>query len=200
MAAGLTPSSTALIVVECQNGIVGSDSVLPELSAAARPMLPNLRRLADGLRAAGGQIVHLIYVPALDNRSSNRAARLFAHVLDPMADWTPDHPATQVVADVGVGTGDLVLPRHSGMSPTYRTEVFPLLRNAGFDTVVIAGVSLNIAVPVVAAQAVDENFRVVVARDCVAGTPAAYGESMLKYTVGFLATLTTADELLESLR
>jgi hypothetical protein len=49
---------------------------------------------------------------------------------------------------------------------------------------------------VVATQAVDENFRVVVARDCVAGTPAEYGDSMLKHTVGFLATLTTADELL----
>ncbi|MCW2527585.1 MAG: isochorismatase family protein [Pseudonocardiales bacterium] len=192
-------ATTALITIECQNGIVGAESALPELADAAAPMLATLGMMAQGMRAAGCQVVHLVYVPAFGNRSSNRMTSMMARSLAPMDDWTAVHPATQVVPEIGVDPRDLVVPRHSGMSPTYRTEVFPMLRNAGFDTVVLAGVSLNIAIPLVAAQAVDESFTVIVARDTVAGTPREHGDSMLKYTVGFLATITTADELVAAL-
>lgn len=197
--APLTPSTTALLLIECQNGIIGPASVLPELAAAAAPILPALARLAEGVRSAGGLVVHLIYVPVLDNRSSNRAPRLFAHVLPLMQDWTPSHTATQVVDEIGVAPGDLVLARHSGMSPTAGTEVFPLLRNAGYTDVVVAGVSLNIAVPVVVTHAADEGFPSIVPRDAVAGTPAEHADSMLRHTLNALSTIATTDEVLAAL-
>jgi nicotinamidase-related amidase len=195
----LTPSTTALLLVECQNGIIGPDSVLPDLAAAAAPIRPQLGRLADGFRRAGGLVVHLTYVPALGNRSSNRVPRLFGHVLPLMQDWTPTHRATQPVDEVGVHPGDLLLPRHSGMSPTANTELFPLLRNAGYHDVVVAGVSLNIAVPVVVTHAADEGFRSLIARDAVAGTPVEHGESMLAHTLSALSTITTTDAVLAAL-
>jgi nicotinamidase-related amidase len=191
----LTGSATALVLIECQNGIVGADGALPELAAAAAPILPVLARLADGVRAAGGLVVHLIYVPALGNRSSNRKPLLFEHVLKLMQDWTPEHPATQVVDEIGVDPRDLVLPRHSGMSPTYNTELFAVLRNAGYDSVILGGVSLNVAIPVVATQAADEGFTVIVPVDGVAGTPADHAASMLRYTVSFLAHLARSTDI-----
>lgn len=197
--APLTPSTTALLLIECQNGIIGPDSVLPALAAAAAPIVPALGRLAHGFRRAGGLVAHLTYVPALGNRSSNRVPRLFGHVLPLMQDWTSTHRATQPIDEIGVEPGDLLLPRHSGMSPTANTELFPTLRNAGYTDVVVAGVSLNIAVPVVVTHAADEGFPSYIPRDAVAGTPAEHGESMLAHTLNALSTITTTDAVLTAL-
>ena len=198
-ALSLTPAATALVTVECQNGIIGPDGALPALAAAAAPVVPAIGRLADAVRRVGGRVVHLTFVPALDNRSSNRAPVLFNTVLDLMKDWTPEHPAAQVVREIGVGQGDLVLPRHSGLSPTKNTELFPMLRNAGVTTVVLAGVSLNIALPVVATDAVDEGLQVVIPRDAVAATPPEYGPSVLRHTLSLIATISTVDDIVGAL-
>ena len=192
----LTPTATAVIFVEVQNGIVGPDSSIPDLARAAAPRLSTMGRLAKGARAAGGRVFHLIFVPALETRAANRKPPLMAHTTAAMADWTADHPAVQPVAEIGVEPEDVVLPRHSGMSPTANTELFPMLRNAGFTAVVLAGVSLNVAIPLVAAQAGDEGFDVIVPRDAVAGTPAEHGESMLRHTIPVLARVVTTEEVL----
>ncbi|WP_322754186.1 isochorismatase family protein [Frankia sp. Cas3] len=194
-----SPTRTAVLFVECQRGVIGAGGVLPALTEAACPVLPALARLADGARAAGALVVHLLYVPAAGNRSSNRKPPLFGHVLRQMSDWTADHPATQVVDEIGTLPDDLVFPRHSGLSPTHATETFHVLRNIGITTAVVAGGSANIAIPVVATEAADEGFDVVIARDAIYGTPAEHTASMLRHTLAFIATITTVDELLAAL-
>jgi nicotinamidase-related amidase len=82
------------------------------------------------------------------------------------------------------------------MSPTHSTELFALLRNSGVRTVVLAGVSLNVAIPVAAIELADEGFGVAVARDTVAGTPVEHAESIMRHTLRFLATITTADDVI----
>ena len=62
----------------------------------------------------------------------------------------------------------------------------------------LAGVSLNVAIPVAAVELADEGFSVAVARETVAGTPAEHAESMMRYTLRFLATITTADEVISA--
>ena len=52
------------------------------------------------------------------------------------------------------------------------------------------------AIPVAATEAADEDFDVIVVSDAVAGAPQEHVESMMKYTLPFIATLTTVDELL----
>jgi nicotinamidase-related amidase len=192
----LEPEHTALVIVECQNGVVGPAGALPELAAAAAPVLPVIGRLARAARKAGTRVVHLTYVPAFDGRSANRNTPLQQAIQAAMSGWTDGHPGTQVVDEIGVDPGDLVLPRHSGMSPTHSTELFALLRNLGVRTVVLAGVSLNVAIPVAAIELADEGFSVAIARDAVAGTPAEHAESILRYTLRFLAMITTADDVI----
>jgi nicotinamidase-related amidase len=192
----LPPEHTALVIVECQNGVVGPGSALPELAAAAAPILPAIGRIARAARKAGTPVVHLTYLPAFDGRSANRNTPLQQAIQSVVSGWTAGHPGTQVVDEIGVDPGDLVLPRHSGMSPTHSTELFALLRNLGVRTVVLAGVSLNVAIPVAAIELADEGFAVAIARDTVAGTPAEHAESMLRHTLRFLATITTADDVI----
>jgi nicotinamidase-related amidase len=193
------PASTAVLFVECQNGLLGEASVLRTIAEAARPCLPAMGRLAGGARGAGAQVVHLTFVPAAGNRSANRRAPLFARLLDALAGWNHEHPAVQVVPEVGVGPHDLVLPRHTGLSPTHGTETFKLLRNIGVRTIVLAGISVNVAIPVIAAEATDEDFDVIIPTDAVAGAPPEHVASMLQHTLSFMATLCTVDELLERL-
>jgi nicotinamidase-related amidase len=192
------PGVTAVIIIECQNGVVGRDAVIPALAEAAASTLPVIGRLAQGARDAGARVVHLTYVPVAGNRSSNRKPRLFGRTLAQMSDWGPDHRAAAVVDEIGVGPDDLVLPRHQGLSPTYSTETFKILHNLDVSTLVLAGVSTNIAVPIVAVEAVDEGFDVVIPSDAVTGTPIEHSRSMLQHTLPFIATITTVDDLLKA--
>ncbi|EFC79848.1 hypothetical protein FrEUN1fDRAFT_7019, partial [Parafrankia sp. EUN1f] len=52
----LRPAHTVLLTQECQNGVVGAESSLPALAAAARDsgMLANAGRLAAAARPPGG--------------------------------------------------------------------------------------------------------------------------------------------------
>jgi nicotinamidase-related amidase len=191
----LDPDRTALVIIECQNGVVGPDGALPDLAAAAAPVLPVIGRLAQAARKAGVR-VHLTYEPVFDGRSANQNTPLQQGIHATTSGWTAKDAGTAIVDEIGVDPADLVLPRHSGMSPTHSTELFALLRNLGVRTVVLAGVSLNVAIPVAAVELADEGFSIAVARETVAGTPAEHAASMMRYTLRFLATITTADEVI----
>jgi nicotinamidase-related amidase len=189
------PRTTALAFIECQRGVIGDLSVLPALAESARPALPVMGRLAAGARAAGVQVVHLTYLPVAGGRSANRRAPLMRATAS-NAGWSESHPAMAIVPEVGVGPDDLVLPRHQGISPVHRTEVLALLRNMGVDEIVVAGVSTNLAVPLTAAGAADEDFAVTIATDACVGTPPEHHASMLRHSLAFVARLATTDELL----
>ena len=193
----LAPESTALVIVECQGGTVGADSALPELREAAAPALPVIARLAQAARKAGVRVVHLTYVPAFGGLSTNKATPLQQAIGPLNAAWTAERGGN-VVEEIGAEPGDLVLTRHSGMSPTHSTELFAVLRNIGVRTVVLAGVSLNVAIPSATIELGDEGFSVVIPRDAVAGTPVEYGESVLRHALRFLATITTADDVIRA--
>ncbi|MCU4184439.1 cysteine hydrolase [Acidiferrimicrobium sp. IK] len=193
---GLDPRSTAVLFVECQNGLLGAETIMKTIAQAAQPIIPALGRLAVGAREAGAQVVHLTYAPVAGNRSSNRRPPLFARLLERQAAWGPGHPATQPIPQIGVGPDDLVLTRHTGLSPTYGTETFKLLRNIGIRTLVMAGISVNVALPVAATEAVDEDFDVIIPSDAVAGSPPEHVVSMLRHTLPFIATVAPVDDIL----
>ena len=189
------PETTALLFVECQRGVIGDLSVLPALAEAARPAVAVMGRLAAGARAAGVQVAHLTYLPAAAGRTTNRRAPLL-RATTATTGWDEAHPAAQVVAEIGVAPSDLVLPRHQGVSPVHRTEVLAVLRNMGMDQIVVAGVSTNLAVLLVAVGAADEDFAVTIATDATVGTPAEHHASVLAHSLAYVARLATTDELL----
>lgn len=190
-----SPERTAVLFVECQRGVVGDLSVLPALAAAARPALTAMGRLAKGAHDARVTVAHLTYLPLAGGRSASRRSPLMRSTAA-TRDWHPAHPAFEIVPEIGVGADDLLLPRHQGISPVHRTEVLALLRNMGIDEVVVAGVSTNLALLLVAVGAVDEDFGVTVATDASVGVPADHHQSVLKHSLAFVARLATVDELL----
>jgi nicotinamidase-related amidase len=189
------PRTTALLFVECQRGVIGDLSVLPALAEAAQPALAAMGRLAAGARRVGVQIVHLTYLPLADGRSASQRAPLM-RATSSTAAWQGSDAPLEIVPEIGLGPDDLVLPRHQGISPVHRTEVLSILRNMGIDNVVVAGVSTNLAVLLVAVGAADEDFGVTVATDATVGTPSEHHASMLRHSLAFVARLATTDELL----
>jgi nicotinamidase-related amidase len=189
-------ATTAVLFVECQNGLLGDDSVMRTLAASAGGAIKAMGRLAEGARQAGAQVVHLTYAPLAGNRSTNRRPPLFARLLPSLAEWHPTHPAVQPIPEIGVGPDDLILQRHTGLSPTYGTETYKMMRNIGMTTLVLAGISANIALPVAATEAADEDFDVIIPSDAIIGSPEEHKVSMLRHTLPFIATIRTVDELL----
>jgi nicotinamidase-related amidase len=189
------PEQTALLFVECQRGVVGDLSVLPALAESARPALAAMGRLATGARAAGVQVAHLTYLPGAGGRTANRRAPLMRATTS-TAQWSDAHPAAEVVPEIGVAPGDLVLPRRQGISPVHRTEVLAILRNLGVEAVVVAGVSTNLAILLVAVAAADEDFVVTIPTDASVGTPPEHHASVLAHSLAYVARLVTVDALL----
>jgi nicotinamidase-related amidase len=190
-----TPRTTALLFVECQRGVIGDLSVLPALAAAAQPALVEMGRLATSARESGVLIVHLTYLPLADGRSASRRSPLMRATAS-TASWHGSDAALEIVPEIGLGPTDLVLPRHQGISPVHRTEVLSILRNMAIDDVVVAGVSTNLAIPLVAVGAADEDFGVTVVSDSTVGTPPEHHASMLRHSLAFVGRLATTDELL----
>ncbi|HEY0451214.1 isochorismatase family protein, partial [Actinophytocola sp.] len=187
---------TALVLQEVQNGVVGVASVFPALAAAAAEVgvARNAARLAVAARAAGVPVVHATAENLSGGFGANRNARLFAAARKAGADNTPGTSSVRPLAMVH-DAGDVILPRYHGLSPMADGQLDALLRNTGITSIVVAGVSLNVAIPNLVFDAVNRAYRVVVVTDAVAGVPLEFGARVLEHTVGLIATLATADEV-----
>jgi nicotinamidase-related amidase len=191
---GEDAATVAVVCVECQNGVLGPESVLPQLATDSAGLVANVRRLLDAARAHGVRVVHATYEGALGGDHPG-TARLWRILGPATAAWAPGAPETQVIADL-LAPEDLVLPRHHGLFPTIDSELLPVLKGLGVRTVVLAGVSLNLALPTTAGHVTQAGFDLVVPRDAVGGTPAAYGDQVLDNTIAVLGRLTTVDDLI----
>ncbi|NDJ90061.1 MULTISPECIES: cysteine hydrolase [Mycolicibacter] len=188
------PEAVAVVCVECQNGVLGPEAALPALSADIGDLVPNLRRLLHAARAHGVRVVHATYEGALGANHTG-TARLWRGLSQATAGWAPGTAPTQVLPEL-LAPSDLVLPRHHGLFPTLDTELLPVLKGLGVRTVVLTGVSLNLALPHTAGQMTQAGFHLAIPRDAVGGTPASYGEQVLDNTMAMLGQLTTVDELI----
>jgi nicotinamidase-related amidase len=196
LAALLDPSHTAVITSECQNGVIGARSLLPELGAAAQAaVIPNGARLCEAARVADVAVIHCIAGRRPDDRGSNMNARLFGAVTRSPVRIDLGTEASEVVPEFAVAPSDFVLSRIHGLNPMAGTDLDPVLRNLGVSTVVVCGVSVNIAITNLVMDAVNAGYQVVLARDAVCGVPASYADAVIDNTLSLLATVMTTDEI-----
>jgi nicotinamidase-related amidase len=198
LAEQLDPVTTALLTVECQQGVVGEDSALPELAAQARSSgaLLRIARLAAGAHEAGVQVLHAVAERRPDGRGANHNARLFRAAARLPVQQHSGTTAVRVAPPIEVADGDLVVRRLHGLSPIAGTDVDALLRNLGCRTLVVTGVSANVAIPNAVFDAVNLGYTAVVPKDAIAGVPADYTPAMIRNTLALVATITTTDDVL----
>lgn len=192
------PATTALLTVECQNGVVGEESALPELARQARDsgMLGRVAALVDAAHRAGVQVLHAVAERRPDGLGANANARLFRAAGKLPVRQLAGSGAVEVAPPITVADRDLVVRRLHGLSPLAGTDVDALLRNLGVRTLVVTGVSSNIAIPNAVFDAVNLGYEVVVPADAVAGVPASYTAEVLRHSLALVASLTTTEALL----
>lgn len=192
----LEPTTTAVVTSETQNAVLGPDSYLPQLAEAARDKVPAMGRLVHGARAAGVQVVHGTFVRRADGRGANSNGRLFVATAKTAPAIPIGSEGAHPLPEIGLSPDDLVSHRSHGLDPFDGTDLDPLLRNCGIRTVVIVGVSVNVALIGLVIGLVNAGYQVVVPRDAVAGIPVEYAEAMLDNTYALIATMVTTEEVL----
>ena len=190
------PGHTAIVTQECQGAVIGPHAGLAPLAEEARRVaLPNIVRLLPAARAAGVRVVHCLVQRRPDGLGSNHNAKIFAMGRRDV-DIAPGTPGAALLPELGPESTDLVLSRWHGVGPMGGTDLDAVLRNLGVSTIVVVGVSLNIAIPNVVMDAVNAAYHVVVPQDAVAGIPTEYGAAVIDNMLSLLATITTTDDLL----
>ncbi|MEZ0065143.1 nicotinamidase-related amidase [Streptacidiphilus sp. MAP12-20] len=194
----LDPAHTAVVTCECQQGVLGEPAVFPALAEAAAQsgLVENVRLLCESARLVGVPVVHCTAERRADGLGANTNARLFA-----AAARTP-HTAFDPALHPGIGADpdrDLVLPRLHGLGPFQDTGLASVLRNLKATTVIVTGVSVNVALLELTMGAVDAGLQVVMPVDAVAGTPPEYAEAVLRHTLALIATLSDTPTVVAAL-
>lgn len=193
--------SPAVVTMELERGVVGDLATLPDLRdvAEARGTLAACGRLVAGARAAGVPVVHAVAQWRPDRRGTSLNTPLARALARNPGQILAGSPAVELVPELGDCGGDLTSTRHHGLTPFTGTDLDPLLRSLGVDTVVACGVSLNVGVTGLCLSAADLGYRVVVPADATAGVPAEYGDDVLRHSLGAVATITAVDDVVAAL-
>lgn len=196
----VNPPASALLVQEMQPGVVGSASGLPALAEAGASvgLIEGVATVVKAARAAGVRVVHCTAENLPGGFGGNRNARVFVAARQAGMENVPGSDSVRPIPEVGPEAGDVVLPRYHGLSPMTGSPLDNLLRNDGVTTVVVVGVSLNVAIPNLVFDAVNRSYQVVVVSDAVVGVPVEYGQQVLAHTLSLVATLASAAEVVEA--
>jgi nicotinamidase-related amidase len=199
----LDPSTTAVLTMEMQNGVVGEDALFGALveELARAGTLGTVKRLCAGARDAGARVVHCTVETRPDGAGSTENCKIFAMSAKQRREQgvTPTDLGTPGVEliDGLEDPRDIVVPRMHGMTPFTSTSLDQILRNLGIRTVIATGVSINLGVFGMALTALDLGYQVVIPTDAVAGVPREYADAVLEHSLSLIATLTTTDEVLD---
>jgi nicotinamidase-related amidase len=203
MVRGFEPGRrAALVISECQQAQTLDElrGVRDDLarSLAQRGVLSAIGKLAREFRDHGLPVVHGHMVP--DPQWQGFGVNcVLAGVLKRTDVLKEGHRGAEPNPDLLPEPGDLVVRRRIGFTMFHGTELDQLLRNLDVGTVVLAGVSLNVALLGSAIEAANLGYQVVLPTDCAAGVGPA-PEVLLEHVYPLLATVTDSGAVAEALR
>lgn len=196
----LAPSRSALLMMECQEGVVGRGARLGALAEAVarHGTIDAIARVLRAARRAAVPVFHCLMARRADGQGAVVNCRLLAATRKSPTPLLPGSPAHAPVAPLAPVDGDWVIDRYHGVTPFHGTEMDTLLRNLGVATVVATGVSVNVGILGLTIEAVNAGHQVVIPRDAVAGAPDEYVDAVFAHTLGLLATVTTAADVVSA--
>jgi nicotinamidase-related amidase len=158
----LDPKTTALILIDLQNGITRY-STAPH---AAPAVIANGVRLAERCRAAGATVILVRVAFAADGSDRLRTPTdAQPPAAAPSADWS------EIVSELGPKAGDIVVTKRQ-WGAFYGTDLELHLRRRGVGTIVIGGISTNFGVESTARDAWERAFAMVFVEDAMSAMSA----------------------------
>jgi nicotinamidase-related amidase len=193
----LDPAHTAVVNMECQENLLGANSVLPGLARAARAngLLSNLASLFAMARRVGS---HIYYCTDERRPDGFGFARNTMVAMRMTGDTDGSGGHGPVMPEIAPQPQDVVFRREQGLTGFYATGLDPYLRNTGVNTVIVTGVSLNIAVLGTAIEAMNRGYTVIVPDDCVASDPPEYAETAMRYTMRNIAFVVPSTAIIDA--
>ena len=195
------PQSAALVISECQRGILDlTASVTPALAAQAaeRGIVPRIAKLARAFRAAGLPVVHC-HIAHRHDLAGIKPNSLLGALAIKNRTLIAGTPATLPPPELAPRPGDHVSIRTTGLTAFYGTDLDATLRLRNVETIVLTGVSIDVAIPGLALEAVNRGYYVRIPADCVAGTSARSYEFMMGGLLPLVARITDAAAVLACL-
>ena len=189
--------NTALLVIDLQNVFMLPG--MPIEVPATRGIVPNVNRLADAVRKAGGRV---IWVKMTLQGQTDEWSAFFATDPRPssLAELQPGSQGFELHAALDVRPEDTILvkKRFSAFIQG-SSDVDQVLRAAGVDTIVIAGTVTNVCCESSARDAMMLNYRVVFVADATAALSDAEHNATLVNMVRVFADVRRTDEVIEIL-
>ena len=194
-------AATALIVVDMQNYFMASG--MPACCDVARDIVPNVNRLADALRCAGGTVVWIV-TEALPG-SANDWPNLY--------ELGDDHVRDARMEKLAAGSdGHALWPALERMEPDLTvtktrysafidgsSDLEARLRERAIDTVLIVGVATNVCCEATARDAMMRDFRTVMVSDAnAANSDDEHAASLITFYLYF-GDVQTTDQVVENL-
>jgi nicotinamidase-related amidase len=190
----------ALCIVEMQNDIVhesnigqrGIGGVLAE-QVSKRGVIAKLQPVLAGARTCGIPVLYVNFClkPGFPkpNTLLHRRSRKKPTLVE--GTW-----GVQVHEALAPKPEDFLLERTVGVDGSYGTQLYPVLRALGRSTMIISGVSTNLAVEGLVRASVNRGFDVVVMEDCCASYPDEWHRFSIENIMPLIATVTDSASVL----
>jgi len=200
---GLEPGKrSALLVNELQNAIANPAYVDTPLAAqvTARSIVARINTLTAAFRAAGAPVIYCTIAARTPDWDGFLVKCALAARIKRTGKLVLGTPGGALHDDLVVELTDIMSHRSHGMAPFTGTTLDATLRGYRIDTVVLTGVSTNIALPGAATEAVALGYGVVLAEDCTAGATEETHRMQITQHLPLLATITDAASIIHSLK
>jgi len=190
----------ALLVSEMQRGILDKEmTTLGGLAdqVAQRGVVGRIAKLAEACRRYDVPVVWCTVEPRAD-RIGTSGNSLLSHLVVTSA-LVAGTPSVDLVDGLSAHARDVVIARVHGLTMFHGTELESILRDLGTTTVILTGVSTDVALTGAAIEAVNRGFAAVLPVDCAAGSSPEAFERRVAEFFPLLATVTDSAAILAAL-
>jgi nicotinamidase-related amidase len=185
----LDPKTTALVLIDLQQGIVARDTK----PHAAKDVVARAARLADAFRTAEALVV-LVNVAYSQDDGDRLKTPVDAPPPAPnlTAEWS------LLVPELGPLPGDIRVTKRQ-WGAFYGTQLDLQLRRRGIGTIVLGGISTNFGVESTARDAWERNYAVVFAEDAMSAMSEAAHAFALETIFPRIGRRSTTEEIIAAL-
>jgi nicotinamidase-related amidase len=193
----------ALCLVEMQNDIIHESKIgergiggVLAMQVQKRGVVPRLQQLMAAARARGVPILYINFClkpgfPRPRTKLHQRSQRSPTLV---EGTW-----GVRVHEALAPRPEDFVLERTVGIDGSYGTQLYPVLRQLGRSTMIMTGVSTNLAVEGIVRASVNRGFDMIVVEDCCASYPDEWHRFSVENILPLISTVTSAEEVIAGL-
>ena len=192
----LDPATTAVLVVETQARLVDPENPrIPGLAKSAIEMdlVGHIAKVNAAARTVGAQIIFINN--SWRNDGLGRPTNDLIRGRESGGEWSGG--LGPVAPGLDPQEKDIIIQRELGLTSFASSPLDNYLRNLGIKSVVIMGMSANLAVLGTTIEATNAGYKCAVLSDCIAGDPPEYVPYLLKYTIRNIALVTTSDVVID---